>query len=242
MGCSLSTVEQPVVRFKIQSGIMSVMRKRARWAILASIGALALLATACTGDAGPNTSTVAPASSASSSSAARTSASPTPTARPFPADVPLTGHNVKPGEKPPLYPAAARARTQDGANAFAEFFLRTVDWAYATANPSYMKHYVARSCGLCTGLAIGISKTAAQKHWYLGGRLTIHAATATTIAPVTASADFCSIVMVDETAQSIVDTTGRIFSGDGAHSGDRLKACTVSSGGSWQITYMAFLK
>jgi hypothetical protein len=156
--------------------------------------------------------------------------------------VPLTGHNVKPGEKPPRYPAAARARTQDGANAFAEFYMRTVDWAYATTNPSYMKHYSAASCGLCNGLATGIHKTAAAHHWYLGGRFTVHVPTPTSIAPVTAAAEFCSIVVIDETAQSVVDASGHVFSGDGAHAGDRLKVCTVSSAESWQITYMAFLR
>ncbi|HEV2887387.1 MAG TPA: DUF6318 family protein [Jatrophihabitans sp.] len=206
---------------------------------MALIGAVALLTTACTGAAGTNTSTVPVAGSTPSTSAAPTSASPKPTARPYPMDVPLTGHNVKPGEKPPLYPAAARARTQAGANAFAEFFMRTLDWAYATTNPSYMKHYSGPSCGLCNGLATGISKTAAEKNWYLGGRLTIHPATATPIGPVTAPADFCSMVSVDITAQSVVDSTGAVLNGEAAHSNFRWKVCTRSSAGLWQATYFA---
>ena len=165
-----------------------------------------------------------------------------PSVRPYPGDVPLTGHNVKPGEKPPLYPAAARARTQDGANAFAEFYMRTLDWAYATTNPSYMKHYTGPSCGLCTGLATGISKTAAAKHWYLGGRLTVHPATATPIGPVTAPADFCSAVTIDETAFSTVDRTGKVFTGDGAHTGDGLKLCVRTSQNAWTVTYMSGTK
>ncbi len=206
------------------------------------MGAVALLLAGCTGSSKPNTSTVTPSGSVPSTSAPPTSASPTASARPYPADVPLTGHNVKPGEKPPLYPAAAKAHTQAGANAFAEFYMRTLDWAYATTNPSYMKHYTGPSCGLCTGLATGISKTAAEKHWYLGGRLTVHPATATPIGPVTAKASDCSVVEVDETAQSVVDSSGRVFSGDGAHAGDRLKLCVWSKTEPWQITYMAFLK
>jgi uncharacterized protein YchJ len=203
------------------------------------VGALILLATGCTGEAAPNTSTVAPASSAPSTSAAPTSARPTPTARPYPADVPLTGHNVKPGEKPPLYPAAARARTQAGANAFAEFFMRTLDWAYATTNPSYMKHYTGPSCGQCDGLTRGISKTAVDKHWYLGGRLTVHSANKTVIEPVTAPADFCSTVKVDITATSVVDKTGKVFNGDGAYFGDNFKLCSKESPDGWKLTYMA---
>jgi hypothetical protein len=203
-------------------------------------GVLALLVSGCSGDAGPNTSTVPAASSAPpSTSAAPTSARPTPTARPYPADVPLTGHNVKPGEKPPLYPAAARARTQEGANAFAEFFMRTLDWAYATTNPSYMKHYSGPSCGLCNGLATGISKTAAKKHWYLGGRFTLHPATATTVAPVTAPADYCARMNLDTTAGSVVDRTGKVFSGDGAYKNLKVKICAKFTDSTWRTTYFA---
>jgi hypothetical protein len=224
------------------------MGNQARSAVVALLGVVALLVTGCTGNAAPNTSTVPVASSppgtsaTPSTSAAPTSASPTPTAQPYPADVPLTGHNVKPGEKPPLYPAAARARTQAGANAFAEFFMRTLDWAYATTNPSYMKHYTGPSCGLCTGLATGISKTAAQRHWYLGGRLTVHPATATPIGPVTAPADYCSIVTVDSTAQSVVDRTGTVFNDEAAHPNLRWKVCATSSASRWQATYLAGVK
>jgi hypothetical protein len=222
--------------------MMSVMGIRGWLAGSALAGALLALTAGCTGEAGPNTSTVPTADSSPRISTAPTSASPTPPARPYPADVPLSGHNLKPGEKPPLYPAAARARTQAGANAFAEFYMRTLDWAYATTNPSYMKHYTGPSCGLCTGLATGISKTAALRHWYLGGRFTVHTPTATKIAPVTAPADFCSVVIIDETAESVMDASGRVFSGDGAHSGDRLKICTLTSAESSKVTYMAFLK
>jgi hypothetical protein len=167
------------------------------------------------------------------------SASPTLTARPYPADVPLTGHNVKPGEKPPLYPAAARARTQAGANAFAEFYMRTLDWAYATTNPSYMKHYTGPSCGLCNGLATGISKTAALKHWYLGGRFTVGRATSAAVAPVTAPVDYCSYISVDTTAESVVDRTGKVFSGDGAYKNLKVKLCAKFIDSKWQTTYLA---
>ena len=225
---------------------MAGMGGRAWLAGLAVASAVAVLASSCTGEPGPNASTVTPASSPPSTSASASaaptssvsvSASPTPSARPYPADVPLTGHNVKPGEKPPLYPAAARARTQAGANAFAEFYMRTLDWAYATTNPAYMKHYIGPSCGLCNGLATGISKTAALKHWYLGGRLTIHRATATPIGPVTAPADYCSTIIVDITATSVVDKTGKVFNGQGALRNQSFKLCVKTSAEFWRSTY-----
>lgn len=153
----------------------------------------------------------------------------------------MTGHNVKPGEKPPVYPAAASERTQAGANAFAEFFMRTLDWAYATTNPSYMKHYTGPSCGLCRGIATGITKTSAQGHWFVGDRLTVHPAVATDVPPVTAPADFCSVVTLDETSFSTVDKTGRIFTGDGSHVGDRFKACVKFAATGWQLSYLSGL-
>jgi len=201
---------------------------------------LGVLLAACTrGSASPNLS---PVSSAPRSSVAVSSVPVTPTSSPaYPADVPLTGHNVRPGEKPPVYPAAAQARTQAGANAFAEFFMKTLDWAYATTNPSYMKHYSGASCGLCNGLAVGITKTAARHLWYEGGRFSIHRASSTVIAPVTAPADFCSLVSLDVTAESVIDSTGKIYNGDGAYSDLRFKLCAKGTSDSWIATYLARL-
>lgn len=219
--------------------MMRLMRRAGCLGWFVALSLAALLSAACTrGSATPNLSPVS--SAPPSSTAVSSSAAPTPSAA-YPADVPLTGHNVKPGERPPRYPAAAAARTQAGANAFAEFFMRTLDWAYATTNPSYMKHYYGPTCGLCDGIAKTISKTASIKHWYLGGRLTIQPPTATTISPVTAPAEFCSIERLSESAFSTVDRTGKVYTGDGAHTGDRVKLCMIERSDTWQITYMAGL-
>jgi Family of unknown function (DUF6318) len=219
---------------------MRLMRRAGCLGGFVAVGLAVLLCAACTrSGAAPNLSPVS--SAPHSSTTAPSSPKPTPTASAYPADVPLTGHNVKPGERPPRYPATADARTQAGANAFAEFFMRTLDWAYATTNPSYMKHYYGPTCGLCDGIAKTISKTASIKHWYLGGRLTLQRATATSIAPVTAPADFCSIERLSESAFSTVDKTGKVYTGDGAHAGDRVKLCMIKRPDTWQITYMAGL-
>jgi Family of unknown function (DUF6318) len=224
------------------------MGKRRPPAVAALIAAATLLAGGCTGEARPNTSATPTPSTRTPTSASTaptpastppTPASPTPITQPYPADVPLTGHNLKPGEQPPLYPAAAHARTQAGANAFAEFYLHTLDWAYATTNPSYLKHYSGPTCGLCNGLATGIGQTAADRHWYQGGRLTVHPATTTAIGRVTAPADFCSTVGVDSTAQSVVDRTGTVFTEEAAHPNLRWKVCVIASSSRWQVTYFA---
>jgi len=195
-----------------------------------------LLAVACTGsDAAPNLS---PVSYAPPSSAVSSSASATPTVTPgYPADVPLTGHNVRSGEKPPVYPAAAKAHTQAGANAFAEFFMRTLDWAYATTNPSYMKHYYGRTCGLCDGIATGIAKTAAEQEWYEGGRLHVRSSRNASVGGVTAPASHCTTVIVDIGTATVTDRTGKIFTGQGALPNQSFKLCEDWDQAAWQVTY-----
>jgi len=196
-----------------------------------------LLAGACTGsDATPNLSSVAPAPASSVVSSA--SVSPSVSVG-YPADVPLTGHNVRAGERPPVYPAAARVHSQAGANAFAEFFLLTWDWAYATTNPSYMRHYFGSTCGLCSGIASGIAKTAAENHRYEGGRFVVHSVRDTPIGPVTAPVDFCAAAYVDASAQTVVDHDGKIVNGEPPHSNVGFKLCMQSAAPSWRVTYWA---
>jgi hypothetical protein len=219
--------------------MMVSMQRQAGLAAFAMCAVLASSVACTSGSAAPNLST---ASASGSSLIVTTSVTPTVSPKPtspYPADVPLTGHNVKPGEKPPLYPDVAKVKSQAGANAFAEFFMRTLDWMYATTNPSYVKHYYSASCGLCSGLTTGMTKTAAQKHWYEGGRFTVHPASGTAIAPVTAPADYCSTLKVDTTAASVVNQTAKIFNGDGAHSGLSFKICLKYAAAAWQTTYLA---
>jgi hypothetical protein len=200
------------------------------------LAVVTVAAVGCTGqDPAPNTASV---SVGPPTTTVTPSSSPSPPAASYPADVPITGHNVKPGEKPPLYPAAAKVRSQAGANAFAEFFMRTLDWAYATTNPSYMKHYYASSCGLCSGIATGIAKTAQQNRWYLGGRLSIGSTTQQSIGDVTAPADFCSQPSVDITATAVVDKTARVFNGQGALTAQTFKICSKMQDDTWHVTYM----
>lgn len=214
---------------------MVAMQRRA-WLAAFTMAVVLTVVTGCTGaSARPNLSRA----SASTPSSAAVSATPTATPTPaYPADVPLTGHNVKPGEKPPSYPIAAAAKTQQGANAFAEFFMKTLDWAYATTNPSYMNHYYGASCGLCAGLATGITKTAAEGHWYEGGRLSITNVDATLIEEVSASTDFCSSVHLNINATTVVDSTGKIFNGQGALQNQSFKLCEYYLSSGWQISYL----
>jgi hypothetical protein len=214
--------------------------------IAAALGAAVLAGCGGGGRAGVNRAAASGAAAVTSPSrvvGAPTTAPAVPSVPPpatdYPADVPLTGHNVRPGEKPPVYPAEARARTEAGANAFAAFFIRTMDWAYATTNPSYMRHYSGASCGLCAGLETGIDKTAALKNWYEGGRLTVISSISTPIGGVLASADHCSLVAFDLQASTIVDKSGKIYNAAGAYRAIRGKLCEKYVAHGWKINYMA---
>ncbi|MCW2538690.1 MAG: hypothetical protein JWN95_415, partial [Frankiales bacterium] len=120
-------------------------------------GLLVLLASACSkGEA------VAPlASSAPTTDGPSVSSSPSrsPTVAPIatgvPADVPTAVNNPKKvGEKPPVPPAPGYGPDDVGsAINFAKFFIRTIDWAGATTNPAYMKHYYQPSCTQCQVVA-----------------------------------------------------------------------------------------
>lgn len=208
----------------------------ARYAALAGMAG-ALLVGCSGGGSEPNLSSAPPSPSSSSSASDVVASSAAPVVPGVPADVPRTGHNVKPGETPPVYPAAALVKSQAGANAFAVFFMKTLDWAYATTNPSYMKHYYGPTCGLCSGLATGISKTAAADRWYEGGRLTITGASTDRGTGITAPHEFCTEMRVDITATTVVDETGHIFTGQGALPSQAFRLCSQFQRTTWQASY-----
>src|SRR4051794_15205328 len=102
---------------------------------------------------------------------------PRPVTPTLPADVPKTGPNTRPGEKPPVVPLEATQHTGRGAQAFAEFFIKTIDWGYATTSSAYMRHYFTKSCIGCRSTAEALDKAARAKHHFVGDRFTLDSAT-----------------------------------------------------------------
>jgi hypothetical protein len=203
--------------------------------VAAACALLTLGITSCTGKPTPlNTSSAVTSPSAS--------ASPTPSPSQtslYPSDVPLTGKNLtKVGEKPPIYPDAARANTQAGALAFAKFFLQTIDWGFATTSGAYMRHYAAQSCGLCSGIGDGLDKTAAAGHLYLGGRFTNYRAETVPKGEVSAPVDSCARVTVDIPAVSVTDSRGHVVNGQQALKDQPFKLCVKRKAASWTVTYL----
>jgi hypothetical protein len=140
-----------------------------RVALISAAGALALTITACTSSSGggptftPPTSTYQPPTPS-------TKPDPTPTTTP-----PVsTGPNVRPGEKPPTFPASLQVNNATAALAFAQYWLETIDWGYATTDSSLARSAFAPSCSDCTRFVkANFDETRDQQLHFRGGRISI---------------------------------------------------------------------
>jgi hypothetical protein len=135
---------------------------------LAIVAVVAILASGCTsGESSPR-----PSSSASPSgpSTALTSPSPSRTG-------PLTtGPNVRPGEKPPTLPAAAKQHTPAGALAFAEYYFQAFDWGYATSDPFLVQEISGPKCTACQRYVNGLETLTQSAGYVRGGRVSLESA------------------------------------------------------------------
>jgi len=123
------------------------------------LAVVTLVAAACGGSAAEPPSTSSLASVPVSSATATPAVSPT------------SGPKVRPGERPPAMPAAAKQHTQEGALAFAGFFIRALDWSIATTDPSILVPISSPSCAACSSY-ISRLNSLRRAHGYLqGGRL-----------------------------------------------------------------------
>jgi len=165
----------------------------------------------------------------------RSSTAPTPTAPTVPADVPSTGPNTKPGERPPVMPAMATRHTAAGAKAFAEFFIKTIDWGYATTSSTYMRHYFARTCIDCLSVANALDYDRNRGHRYIGDRFSIVRSTE----PTPTGSTYQLHLELDVTASEVVDKNGNFVDGEGAlNDYDELLRLAWSSRG-WTISDMS---
>lgn len=79
--------------------------------------------------------------------------------------------NARPGEKPPVRPADALSGA--GAEAFAVYFVKTIDWAYATMDSTLLKQASAPECALCTGFIEEFARRNSAGQKAMGSRSTI---------------------------------------------------------------------
>jgi hypothetical protein len=126
---------------------------------------LGALASACSGTADSNAH-----KSTGGGSVAITSAS---------VSIAPTWPNALPGEQPPVRPADDPSEA--GATAFAVYFMRTVDWAYASMDSTLMRQiFDPALCTYCVTAADKTDLRMSEGNHYVGGRITISISSAAT--------------------------------------------------------------
>jgi hypothetical protein len=131
-----------------------------------------LIAAACGGGGGA----AEPPSTSSLASVPVSSATATPAVSPTsPA---TSGPNLLPGERPPAMPAAAKQHTQEGALAFAGYFIRALDWSIATTDPTSLEAMSAPECKACHSYITELNRLRAEGGRIQGGRITLRSASA----------------------------------------------------------------
>lgn len=179
--------------------------------------------------------TSTPSTSAETTTATRRAK---PTVPIVPADVPRTGPNVTgPSERPPVMPTEATKRTTAGAEAFSRFFIKTIDWGYATTNSKYMRHYFESSCTLCVKISSDIDATAAAGHHYLGDRLHI-----LDVKRSAGAKPFSTAVVMNVDAFTSVDRTGDIKQAQPPVAALTLRCTPTWTTAGWKISTVVRLK
>jgi hypothetical protein len=102
---------------------------------------VAFLAGCTSSNQSPSPSPSLPATSSTTSS--------TPSPEPTQSEPLTTGPNVRPGEKPPEFPAMAKQHTANGARVFVSYYIQALDWSFATNNPFLLRRASAHACFAC---------------------------------------------------------------------------------------------
>ena len=167
--------------------------------------------------------------------AAPSTSASAPSAPTVPADVPTTGPNLRSrGEKPPIEPVAALEHTPEGAKAFAEFFIKTIDWGFATTSSKYMRHYYEATCIECENAARGLDSAARARHHFIGDRFTIRR-----VETVARSGSAHGLdIYFDVTSTEVVDQAGKFVDALGALINFRERVQVTWSRGQWKVTTM----
>jgi hypothetical protein len=140
---------------------------------------------------------------------------------------------VRKGEKPPVMPLEATQHTQDGAIAFAKFFVQTIDWGFATTSGAYMRHYFQSGCVECLSHANGLDNTRRASHHYLGSRFTITSSKEAAVG--SHKAERSVIVTFDLSSLEVVDKHNTFVNGDIAHRGLRERVWLAWRSDAWTV-------
>ena len=106
-------------------------------------------------------------------------------------------------------PALALQHSPAGARASAEFFVKTIDWGYATTSGSYMRHYYSATCSFCARLAKGLDDTAKDGNFHVGDRFTEYRSvlrTAPNVYTVSTTVNVSADTVINDKTRKFVST------------------------------------
>jgi hypothetical protein len=126
-----------------------------------------------------------------------------------------TGPNIRPGEKPPSFPDSLEKNLPSAAGAFAVYWMKTIDWGYATVDSRLARTAFSPVCIDCTRFMKIFDNARAKGVHFRGGRMTIskwllqandHHNGATAVIDITVSIS----------AQQATDRAGKVVESDPA--------------------------
>jgi hypothetical protein len=130
-------------------------------------------------------------------------------------------------------PRSAAGHTSAGAQAFALFFVRTIDWGFAAMSGTYMRHYAAQSCLDCATFADGMDRDRRIGRRYIGGRITPRSAR---LAAWNSKIDaITAVVRFDMLSFEAITRAGRPVAADRSHVGERFEVSLTWRHGAWQV-------
>jgi hypothetical protein len=162
---------------------------------LLAIGLIAGLLAACSGGGADPDPTPAPTPSTRPSSVAPSSTPATPS-RTGPL---TTGPNVRPGEKPPVFPELAKQHTANGAVVFGGYYFKALDWVIATNEAGPIDAISAPGCKACARVVAAVETLKHRHEFETGGRIQIRTV-ALARSRASIPADYVISVVYDEGA------------------------------------------
>jgi len=84
-----------------------------------------------------------------------------------------TGPNVRPGEKPPVFPELAKHHTRAGALAFASYYFDAYNWGYAVNDSALVQAISDWACAGCRKYVNSLKSLHDAGGFLEGGRVTV---------------------------------------------------------------------
>lgn len=186
-----------------------------------AVGLLALAALGACSSSGaaetPGTSSAPPTAASTTTSAKppTTTSTPSPTSSEDPVNAKI--------------PKAARAHTQEGAEAFARFYMEQVNKGFTEADPSSLEGLGAPSCETCSSFFESTKDLKARGHHHKGLSISVDGALANSYTPKKAIVQ----LFVTQHSVPVVDRRGKEV--DHTKAGEGIFLATLSFGNRWVI-------